>query len=245
MRTVILHYHLFKNAGTSLDAAFKENFSAEKGEWVTKEFPGNRKQNQEQVKQWILNNPQAKCFSSHTAQLPVPQIEGVRVLPVIFIRHPIDRIASAYSFERKQGSDSLGSVIARNTDLKGYIEIRLAIPNDGQCQNFHVSRLAHNDETGADSFLDKALKALDELYFVGLVERFNDSLARLESQLKEDGFEDISLKPVIHNTSRSHKVSLEEKLDQIRADIGDETYEKLTAANSSDFALFAAANNKK
>ena len=45
MKTVILHYHLFKNAGTSLDAAFKENFSEESGEWVTKEFPAQPSQN--------------------------------------------------------------------------------------------------------------------------------------------------------------------------------------------------------
>ena len=170
MRTVIFHYHLFKNAGTSLDAAFKENFSEEKGEWVTKEFPANRRQNQEQVKQWIIDNPQAKCFSSHTAQLPPPQIDGVRVLPVLFIRHPIDRIASAYSFETKQPGNSVGAVIARNTDLKGYVQIRIAIPNDGQCQNFHTSRLAQYRQDPNKTALDNAKFALENLYFVGVVE---------------------------------------------------------------------------
>ncbi|WOD06199.1 hypothetical protein [Marinomonas sp. GJ51-6] len=105
MKTVILHYHLFKNAGTSLDAAFKENFSVEQGEWVTREFSAQPAKNREELKQWIIDNPQAKCFSSHTAIFPVPHIDGINIIPVIFYRHPIDRIASAYSFEKKQGGN--------------------------------------------------------------------------------------------------------------------------------------------
>jgi hypothetical protein len=51
MKTVFLHYHLFKNAGASLDAALKENFSDADNEWVTKEFPAQPTKNREQVKQ--------------------------------------------------------------------------------------------------------------------------------------------------------------------------------------------------
>jgi hypothetical protein len=38
-RNVILHFHLFKNAGTSLDALLKENFPTQ---WLTKEFESNK-----------------------------------------------------------------------------------------------------------------------------------------------------------------------------------------------------------
>jgi len=34
-RTILIHYHLFKNAGTSLDAVLKENFG---DKWITREF---------------------------------------------------------------------------------------------------------------------------------------------------------------------------------------------------------------
>ena len=40
MTKAIFHYHLFKNAGTSLDASLKENFEAGT-EWLTEEFPAN------------------------------------------------------------------------------------------------------------------------------------------------------------------------------------------------------------
>ena len=87
MRTVILHYHYFKNAGTSVDDILARNFP---GAWMTGEFDGMN--NHEAVARWIAANPQASAFSSHTAQFPLPAIEGVMVLPVVFLRHPLDRI---------------------------------------------------------------------------------------------------------------------------------------------------------
>ncbi|MCL7945142.1 sulfotransferase family 2 domain-containing protein [Marinobacter sp. ATCH36] len=236
MRKVILHYHLFKNAGTSLDAAFKENFAD--GEWVTKEFPGNPRENREQVAKWIAENPQAKVFSSHTAFLPPPQIEGVKVLPVIFVRHPIDRIASAYTFETKQGGDSFGAVLARNTDLSGYIETRLALPNDRQCRNFHMQRLAMMfGEKQGDEFT-RAKKAVQTLPFVGIVELFVDSMARLEQLLQNESFEGIRLKPVEKNVTRDIKKTVSEKLKEFEERISPEVFVKLMEANQDDLSLY-------
>jgi hypothetical protein len=47
MRKIILHYHLSKNAGTSLDTAFKANFGQDK--WATNEFPTNKNLNAKQL----------------------------------------------------------------------------------------------------------------------------------------------------------------------------------------------------
>lgn len=238
MKTVILHYHLFKNAGTSLDAAFKENFSEEKGEWVTKEFPGQPMKNREQVRQWILDNPQAKCFSSHTAILPPPKIEGVKVIPVIFFRHPIDRIASAYAFETKQGGDSFGAVLARNTTLAGYIETRLSLPNDHQCRNFHTKRFAQMFGEKQGDEATRAKMAVEKLPFIGVVEQFSDSLVRLEALLKKEGFDDVKLKPVKKNVSRRTEKSIAEKLNEIKELLGYDVFGKLMGANEVDLSLF-------
>lgn len=241
MRKVILHYHLFKNAGTSLDAAFKENVAPE--EWVTKEFPAQPKANREQVAQWILDNPQAKIFSSHTAFLPPPELQDIKVLPVIFIRHPIDRIASAYAFEAKQGGDSFGAVLARNTTLAGYIETRLALAHDRQCRNFHMQRLAMMfGEKVGDEFA-RAQKALRALPFVGIVDNFADSMARLEQWLRSEGFQDFRLKPVEKNVSRGTKKTLDVKLMELRAEIGELIFQKLEDENKEDLILYKNALN--
>ncbi len=234
MRKVILHYHLFKNAGTSLDAAFKENFSEEKGEWVTKEFPNQPAANREQVRQWILDNPQAKCFSSHTALLPLPKFEDIEVFPVIFVRHPIDRIASAYSFEKKQGADTFGSVLARNTSLKGYIETRLSLKNDKQCRNFHAQHFRIEQPANSKQSVSDIL---GELPFIGLVEQYGDSLEVLNRLLKEFGFKNLTLNAFNQNVSRENSM-LKDKMEMIKSTVSEDFYDKLKAINELDFVIY-------
>lgn len=205
-RKVILHYHLFKNAGTSLDAALKEAFGKEN--WITKEFPNNPKLNKDSVKQWIVDNPEVVCFSSHTAFLPPPKIEGVDIFPIIFLRNPIDRIISAYNFERKQNAATFGSTLARNTTLEGYIETRLSIPNDRQCRNFHTHRLAMMYPENEGEELTRAKKAIRELPFVGLVEEFDKSISDLNQKLNDFGFLKTNISVLRKNSSNGNKLNL-------------------------------------
>ena len=240
MRNVIFHFHLFKNAGTSLDETLKKNFPG--NEWVTKEFPANFEANKKLVRDWIVDNPQAKCFSSHTAFLQIPEIEGVNVIPVIFMRHPIDRIVSAYSFESKQGGDTFGAVLARNTTLSGYIETRLSIKGERQCRNFHTANFSKL-YSGKDSDLNKSKKAVDELIFVGDVGNFNESISDLECILNDKGFIGISLEAVEKNVSRKSK-TIEDKMNEIQLEIGDDLFNKLVEVNSDDLDLYSYFKEK-
>lgn len=238
MRTIILHYHLFKNAGTSLDAALKENFSEEKGEWVTKEFSNNPNENREKVTEWILNNPKAKCFSSHTALLHDFNIEGIRVIPVIFIRNAIDRIYSAYKFEVNHDSNDWGSALARNTTFRGYVETRLAMLWDRQCRNFHLSRFSSLIDIDFGSESQRAVKAVEMLPFVGVVEKFSESLEKLELLLKESGFQSVSLSAKKLNITNQESKDLNQKMMIIKDALGDDLYEKLVEVNMDDMNLY-------
>ncbi|MCP8897873.1 hypothetical protein [Gilvimarinus xylanilyticus] len=242
MRQVIFHYHLFKNAGTSLDSQLKKN--VKRGEWLTDEFPGPLKPNRAGVKRWLESEPRARVFSSHSAYLPEPDIADVKVLPVIFIRHPIDRIASIHAFEKKQGTDNFGSVLARHTNLQGYIESRLALPKDRLCRNFHSQRFGfrYDPEVGTELF--RAQKAVAELPFVGVVDRFEESLVRLQEWLREEGFPGMRLVAVRKNVSRDLDRSLAERLDEIKREIGSDTYKKLLKANEEDLQLYEQASAK-
>ena len=94
-RTVILHYHLFKNAGTSVDRLLKDNVA---DRWVTGEFPANGGNNSGLVADWIRPTPDAVAFSSHTMLGPLPFVDDVQIISLIFLRDPIARIISAYTF---------------------------------------------------------------------------------------------------------------------------------------------------
>lgn len=175
-RTIILHYHLFKNAGTSFDGILKRNFP---GQWAQAEFPGSR--NAARVAEWIAGSPDIVAFSTHTGRGPLPDIPGTRVISALFLRDPIERIRSVYRFERRQSIEaeapSLGAMIARTLDFDGYVQARLAMPGDRQCRNFQVERLSSFIRKPYPE-LKRARQALARLSFVGEVESFADSMDR-------------------------------------------------------------------
>ncbi len=78
-RKVLVHYHLFKNAGTSVDAILRRNFGAR---WINTEFPPPGQANhQEAIRRLILDNPTLAAVSSHTLMPPAPEIDGVEIFP--------------------------------------------------------------------------------------------------------------------------------------------------------------------
>jgi hypothetical protein len=239
MRKIIFHYHLFKNAGTSIDALLKTNFAHQ---WLSAEFNHAYALNQQQVSQWLLQNPQAVAFSSHTALLPPPQLSGVEIFPILFIRHPIDRIASAYHFEKKQKSDKSNAILAKNTSFKGYIDANLARSKFGQCRNFQSNRLAQYFHGLEGNHTDLALQALDALPFIGLVEEFEQSIHRLNQWLIPH-FPNFRAKVIAENVSRETQ-SLEQKLAAIAAEIGEDYYQQLLDANAADMAVYQTVKNR-
>lgn len=151
------------------------------------------------VADWIRSDPNAVAFSSHSMSGPLPLVEGVDIVSVIFLRDPVARIASAYRFERKQDATTTGAKLAKQHDLEGYVRSRLAIPGDRQCRNFQTQRLA-TFVPGPEPELVRAKNALSLLSLVALVERFDDALSRLKAILK-DRFPDFNATTVHANVS--------------------------------------------
>lgn len=183
MRIAIFHYHLFKNAGTSFDRILKTNFP---DTWVTAEFETASGNNTPAVEDWIRANPTARAYSSHTAVGPLPQVADVTLVPVVFLRDPVERIASAYRFERKQEADTWGAKLAKQHDLEGYVRARLKRKNDRQCRNFQTARLA-SLVPGSAPELERARQGLALLKAagtVGRVERFDDAMVALAERLR-------------------------------------------------------------
>jgi len=242
-KTLILHYHLFKNAGTSLDRMLKANFG---DAWDTAEFDVCRDpkapgfpSNVAEVEAFLKLRHELKAFSSHTALLPPPEIEGVSVFPVLFIRHPVDRLKSAYLFERRQDASTYGARLAKMQDFPGYLRELIDHPINRAARNFQTFRLAMNEPKSAGSERERALRTLNALEFVGLVEAYDASLARLEELLapRFPGFKAVSVRA---NVTQAEHEGLGEKLAAIRAEIGEALFADVIAANADDIALFEA-----
>ncbi|MBX6745376.1 MAG: hypothetical protein IRY87_25370, partial [Acetobacteraceae bacterium] len=235
-RHIILHYHLFKNAGTSLDHALKAQFGSA---WHEQEGPGPGWRASD-IAAFLAANPGITVLSSHTALLPPPEVPNATIYPLIFVRHPLDRIRSIYDFESKQAADTEGARAARATDLKGYVTWRIARKGDRAIRNFQAYRFSLAVPTSEGTELQRALLALDRLGVVGVVERFDESLARIEAWLRPH-FPELHLKPTRANVTQRAGLSMEERLESLRLELGDELYRELEAANQADLELYRAA----
>jgi hypothetical protein len=242
VRNVIVHYHIFKNAGTSIDQILKSNFGAA---WKTLEADsGDKMLAAERVRDFLLADPSIKALSSHTALLPFPRADGLNVIPILFLRHPIDRIRSAYEFERKQGADTRGAQAAREHAFPEYVQRFLDAPADRRFRNFQVWRVNRQlPWKEGYSELELALEALPMLPVVGIVEDFERSL-RIIRQVVTPRFPGFATKAVRANASSASGISLEAKLDRIRQELGAELYRRVEAHNLADWILWERARGR-
>ena len=231
---LLLHYHLFKNAGSSVDEMLRQNFGSR---WVEAEFHGSgQRSNVAHVEAFLRSRGDLLAFSSHTALLPLPELDGRRVLPILFIRHPIDRLKSAYTFERKQNADTFGARLARTADFAGYIRELLSSPNNRQARNFQACRLAFHEPAEGGTEHERAMRTLDRLPFVGLVEAYDLSLERLR-ETYGPLVPELRVISVRKNVTRAEPKPIEAKLQEIQRELGDQLYADLWAANASDIEL--------
>jgi len=242
-RTFVLHYHLFKNAGTSLDAVLEWNFGKT---WVEQEFvdtgPKGPKpalhSNRDAIGDFIASRPDLFALSSHTALLPVPTVENTDIFSIMFIRHPIDRLRSAYQFERRQNAETFGAKLAKETDLAGYLRTLLDHKSHRAAKNFQTFRLSLNEDENAGSEIERARRAVEQLSFIGLVETFSESLQVLEKRLRPM-FPDFSAYEFRRNVTQEDVSSLDTRLETMRGEIGAGLYDELEAANADDLEIFA------
>lgn len=248
-RTIVVHYHLFKNAGTTIDSILDRNFPG--FEHLHREGPDPWSSiGPSELIECALANPSVKAVSSHHAYLPLPSYPGIRFLPILFLRHPIDRFGSVYSFERRQPLDcrSPSAAVARNGSLADFARWTIGCDATAVCRNFQVVRLAgmqydmRTARATADD-LERALAHLDSLPFVGLVESFDESLVRMQEYLRPHVGE-IDINHLHENASPSRGPSLHERLERIAEELGPALYQELIEHNALDIILYRQAQRR-
>jgi len=246
MRTIIVHYHLFKNAGTTVDSILERNFTGDQHAHVEGPLPWSTVQPQ-QILQFAIDNPSVRAISSHHARLPLPQHPSIQFVPILFIRHPIDRFASVYEFERRQPEDSLSPsvVIARNGGLADFARWALSKDATAACRNFHVVHLA-NAQTdmrtarATHEDYETALARLESLPFFGIVDEFDESMARIQQQLNPH-FGEIATDYLNQNVTPGRHATLDERLAHIEKELGESLYRDLLECNALDLLLYNQA----
>lgn len=243
-RQIIFHFHLFKNAGTSIDANLRRIFG---NRFLEIELGGPADLfPADELYEKLESRPEISAVSSHTMTLPIAPREGWDILPVIFLRHPLDRILSIYNYERAQESDSPGAVLAKKWDFPDYVANRLSTPHDLILRNWQTRWLARDRIDVRNIFSDDELlfetasRVIEDFPFIGIVERFRESLYLLNKIVAQRSVTD-TFRVETENLSVNAAKSLSERLGMIKEMIGDELFGELQQANAQDLCLHRLA----
>ena len=122
-RFVLLHYHIFKNAGSTVEYALKRGFGER---FATLHGPeANSILDGRDVAQFLLDHPEIEAISSHHLKYPKPVAPGVVVFDFCVFRDPLDRLWSMYQhFLRAKPVDDL-SAKARELDARSFFNLLL------------------------------------------------------------------------------------------------------------------------
>lgn len=246
MRTIIIHYHLFKNAGTTIDRILDQRFPADTHGYIEGPHPWSTVSSR-QILDYALATPSIQAISSHQARLPLPEHPSIRFLPILFLRHPIDRFGSVYEFERRHPpEDTSPSVaVAKQGGLAAFANWTISEAGTAVCRNFQVTHLAgiQRDMRTARATHDDYLQALAhlrQLPFFGLVESFDESLDRLRGFLRPY-IGNLDRLVTIENISPGRDATLAARLEHIRNELGPSLYKGLLEHNALDMLLYTEA----
>ncbi len=243
MRYIIIHNHLFKNAGSSIDWALQHCFADD--------FIDHRddkkmiKWGDSYLTSFFHKNRSLKAFSTHHLRLPLPDVDSINFIIIMMFRHPIERVLSVYNFEKKQKySDTLGAVYARDHSLREYVEWRLRPDVPPSIRNFHIKKcldwrnFPRFPLTDAD--VVEVKRRVDHQLLFGAVDMFDESMALMEKQFRPF-FPNIDLSYVKQNVNAGNVQSFDQKLTYLEAELGQDVMRSLLEHNKEDMRLYKYA----
>lgn len=241
-RQVIVHYHVFKNAGSTVDSILEANFG---GGFAR--LDGDRHDSiidNDALIAFLEGHAALVAVTSHHLRPPKPVDPRFAFHDIVFIRHPLARLASAYWFYRRTAPDTDPlAAAAKSRGLPSFFEW-LIDEHPRYVSNVQVNLLAN---AGAwlprEDDLARAAAVVRGATVAGAVERFDESVVAAEHALSAF-FPGIDFSYVAQNVSRGQPRSLHAQLAATRNGCGSELYDRLVELNRLDLALFDAATEE-
>jgi len=230
VRCVLLHYHFFKNAGTTIEEILANSFFENYARLDTDDFDGVV--SPEELVSFLNRHPRMKAVSSHQFRYPVPQVPGYIFLDLCFLRDPIDRIRSMYDyFREKPVPGEPASDLAREQSIGGFIA-GLVAHHAYRVSNVQVNLLANGivNDPPAEADLERATQVMLKTCFLGVVDCFQESLVAGQ----------YFLRPVFPNLALAQQaanVSGASRMETFRKACDADVYNELVRLNALDVEL--------
>jgi hypothetical protein len=193
---------------------------------------------------FIQDNPSVRAISSHVVRPPFPAMLETTIYPLLFLRHPILRVASVYKYERSLNGETEAQRVAMQSTFAEYVRWRLRpevepVIRDFQTLYISGEQLIYDDPrraTATSANFSMALAILESLAAFGIVEQFADSNEQFQRRLSHI-FPEIRWREARENVTGGTLQTLE----SIRGEIGDGLFDQLREANTYDLTLYAKA----
>jgi hypothetical protein len=238
-RHVIVHYHIFKNAGTTLASALAKNFGKQFASIDSSHY--NRRLWPQDLIAFLDANPRVSAISSHHLRPPAPTISGIRFYELLLLRHPLDRIRSMYDFYRRAAvnSDPLTEQ-AKRLILPAFMEFVIDnMPN--VIANAQVNLVSNGGaKIPSPGDLDRATQVIAGMCGIGVVEEMDVFSVVAEDSLYRT-FPQLDLSHNRENVSRGRAHQLSSRLRSFSLACGETIYEKLVSLNRLDAKLVELA----
>jgi hypothetical protein len=234
VRQVIVHYHFFKNGGSTLAGALKRNFGRDFAE--IESGAANAPLDGGDLMRTILAAPNLRAVSSHTLHPPLPITEGIVVHEMYLLRNPLDRLRSIYDFYRYKGGQHPLVEPAKRLDLASFLKLLMTdylhLAENSQLRTLVCkgSRIARKGD------MEEAARILGRAACVGVVENYDASMTVAEHHLRTV-FPKLDLTCLPRNVSAQRRQNLSERLDELRSVCGSTLYEELIRLNQLDSEL--------
>jgi hypothetical protein len=238
--TRLIHYHIYKNAGSSIDRLLQQSFGSAwtsfEGRDAADVLPASR------LSAFLEKTPTVRAVSSHLARPPLPSPNDKAI---VMLRHPIDRVYSVYAFAQRDPTQP-DHHRARARSLAEYVRWALDSTDGGvvirNYQTIHLSqasfRYGHIYRACAtEADLQEAKDLLAALGVFGLVRRFADSCAAFMRQYR-DAIPELRMFDVRENTSQPHHTREADVIERVRTELGPDLYRRLVCTNELDIQLY-------
>src|SRR5579864_719803 len=242
LRHVIIHYHIFKNAGSTLAAALERNFGPTFASWDGNEF--NAQISGAELLEFLREHQHILAITSHHLRPPKPTAEAFVFHDAFVLRHPVDRIRSMYDFYREAlATDDPLTHEAKRLNPRAFFEF-LIKDYSHLVTNSQINYVANQGgKIPNDADCDRARHMVRDASVVGVADQFDVCMAVAEYRLREF-YPGLDLSYVSENVTRGRRKNMKERLHEFGKQCGAELYAKLVHLNQLDFKLADAAREE-
>lgn len=243
MRFVVVHYHIFKNAGTTVERILEREFP---GTFARLHGPSSDATlDAEDLTSFLNDHPNVRAVTSHHLRYPAPVTRSAVVFDCCFLRHPLDRLDSLYSYYRKiDSTDALCYGAHRYSPAEFVRQLMDRSPE--QVSNAQVTQIANRGaftRPANVTDLERAVQTVRNMALPGLVEIFQESMVAGEHFMRP-AFPSIRLSSGPVNVSRQILPGAPEREQRLIRLWGRDLHRELTRLNELDIELTEQTRNE-